>query len=63
MNSKIKNSELIFIFVCRNGICIKTSFLLVKNISYQIVLGTHFLTQLYHFSIDSQGLKTKYNNQ
>ena len=49
--------------ICKNGICIKTSFLLVKNISHQIVLGTPFLTQLYHFSMDSQGLKTKYNNQ
>ena len=37
--------------------------MLVKNINHQIVLGTSFLTQLYPFSIDSQGLKTKYNNQ
>ena len=49
--------------ICKNDICIKTSFLLVKNISHQIVLVTPFLTQLYPFSIDSQGLKTKYNNQ
>ena len=49
--------------ICKNDICIKTSFLLVKNISHQIVLGTPFLTQLYPFSIDNQGLKTKYNNQ
>ena len=44
-------------------ICIKNSFLLVKNISHQIVLGTPFLTQLYPFQIDEQRLKTKYNNQ
>ena len=49
--------------ICKNGICINTLFLLVKNISHQIVLGTHFLTQLYPFQIDDQGLKTKYNNQ
>ena len=49
--------------ICKNGICIKTSFLLVKYISHQIVLGTLFLTQLYPFGIDSQGLKKKYNNQ
>ena len=35
--------------ICKNGICIKNSFLLVENISHQIVLGTHFLTQLYIF--------------
>ena len=28
--------------ICKDGICIKTSFLLVKNISHQIVLGTPF---------------------
>ena len=39
--------------ICKDDICIKTSFLLVKNISHQIVLGTHFLTQLYPFHIDS----------
>ena len=49
--------------ICKNGICIKTSFLLVKNISHQIVLGTPFLTPLYPFQIDKQGLKTRYNNQ
>ena len=49
--------------VCKNGICNKTSFLLVKNISHQIILGTPFLTQLYPFPIDNKGLKTKYNNQ
>ena len=49
--------------ICKNGICIKTSFLLVKNISHQIVLGTPFLIQLYPFEINHQGLKTKYNNQ
>ena len=49
--------------ICKNGICIKTSFLLVKNTSHQFVLGTPFLTQLYPFQIDNQGLRTKYNNQ
>ena len=48
---------------CKKGICIKTSFWLVKNISHQIVLGTLCLTQLYPFQIDSQRLRTKYNNQ
>ena len=49
--------------ICKDDICIKTSFLLVKNIIHQIVLGTHFLIQLYHFHIDSQGLQTTYKNQ
>ena len=49
--------------ICKNGICIKTSFLFVKNISHQIVLGTPFLTQLYPFQIDSKGLHTKHKDQ
>ena len=43
--------------ICKDGICIKTSFLLVKNINHQIVLGTPFLIQLYPFHIDSQDYK------
>ena len=42
--------------ICKDGICIKTSFLPVINISHQIVLRTPFLTQLYTFYIDSKGL-------
>ena len=37
--------------ICKNGISIKTSFFLVKNISHQIVFRTQFLTQLYPFQI------------
>ena len=49
--------------ICKNDICIKTSFLLVKNISHRIVLGTPFLIQLYPFHIDSRGLQTTYKDQ
>ena len=49
--------------ICKNGICIKTSFLLVKNISHQIVLRTPFLTQLYSFQIDGKELHTKHKDQ
>ena len=49
--------------IYKDGICIKTSFLLVKNISHQIVLGTPFITQLYPFHIDSQGVQTTYKSQ
>ena len=44
--------------ICKDGICIKTVFLLVKIISHQIVLGTPFITQLYPFHIDSKRLQT-----
>ena len=41
----------------------QTSFLLVKNISHQVVLRTSFLTQLYPFYVDNKGLHTKFNEQ
>ena len=49
--------------ICKNGVCIKTSFLLVQNISHQVILGTPFLIQLYHFYVDNKRLYTKFNNQ
>ena len=51
------------IHICKNGVCIKISFLLVQNISHQVVLGTSFLTQLYSFYVDNKGLHTKFNKQ
>ena len=49
--------------ICKNGVCIKTSFLVVRNISHQVVLGNPFLTQLYPFYVDNKRLDTKFNKQ
>ena len=35
--------------ICKNGICIKTSFLLVKNISHQIVIYKFFKKMLLNY--------------
>ena len=44
--------------------CIKTSFLLVKNISQQVVLGTPLIIiQLNPFYVDKKGLHTKFTDQ
>jgi hypothetical protein len=34
--------------VCRDGVCIKTTFILVKNITSKVILGNPFITLLYH---------------
>jgi hypothetical protein len=41
---KISNAH-----ICNNGICFKTTFILVKNITSKIILGTPFLALLDHF--------------
>ena len=33
--------------VCRDGVCIKTSFILVKDITSKVILGNPFITLLY----------------
>ena len=45
--------------ICNDKICFKTPFVLVKNISEPIILGTPFLALIYPFSVDHTGLRTK----
>lgn len=44
--------------ICKDQICYKTSFLLVKNIKEAIILGTPFLILLYPFIIDNLAITT-----
>ena len=45
--------------VCNQGMCMKTTFVLVKNLTTPVILGTPFLNLLYPISkIDHQGITT-----
>ncbi|XP_043812190.1 uncharacterized protein LOC110608268 isoform X1 [Manihot esculenta] len=44
--------------ICNNGICFKTSFMLIKNLNTQIILGNPFLQMLYPFKVTQLGLET-----
>jgi hypothetical protein len=44
--------------VCQDNICFKTSFVLVKNMTDNVILGLPFITPLYHFTTDQDGLIT-----
>jgi hypothetical protein len=35
--------------ICNDGVCFKTTFILVTNITSRIILGNPFLALLYHF--------------
>ncbi|KAG8634083.1 hypothetical protein MANES_17G011850v8 [Manihot esculenta] len=44
--------------ICNKGICFKTSFMLIKNLNTQIILGNPFLQMLYPFKVTQLGLET-----
>jgi hypothetical protein len=46
--------------VCRDGVCIKTTFILVKDITSKVILGNPFIALLYPIKeISEKGLTTK----
>jgi hypothetical protein len=44
--------------VCQDNVCFKTTFVLVKNMTGKVMLGLPFITLLYPFTIDHNGLIT-----
>ena len=50
--------------VCKDGVCIKTTFVLVKNITNKVILGNPFITLLYPIKeISEKGLTTEILDQ
>ena len=47
------------VHICQNNYCFKTQFMLVRNMIEPLILGTHFITWLYPFQVNNEGLKTK----
>jgi hypothetical protein len=44
--------------VCQDNVCFKTTFVLVKNMTDKVILGLPFITLLYPFTTDHDGLIT-----
>jgi hypothetical protein len=44
--------------VCKDKVCFKTSFVLVKNLNDKIILGLPFIHLLYLFAIEEDGITT-----
>ena len=51
------------VHICNQNVCYKTSFLLVRDMNKEIILGTPFLALLCHFKINDEGIKTVYKGQ
>ena len=45
--------------ICVNGVCIKTSFILIKDLKQGVILRTPFINLLKPFSVDEKGIHTK----
>jgi hypothetical protein len=52
------NFEISKAHICQNNVCFKTSFVLVKNMTDKVILGLPFITLLYRFTTNSDGLIT-----
>ena len=53
INYKIPNSH-----ICNDGICFETIFVLIKDLSFKIILGNPFMALLYPFLTTAKGIKT-----
>ena len=47
--------------VCNKGKCYNNSFILTKDITEEVILGTPFLTQIYPFTVNSRGIISRGN--
>jgi len=46
-------------YIQNNGYCFKNIFLIVQNITHDIIVGTPFLAQIYPFYVNDSGVYTK----
>ncbi|KAG8647418.1 hypothetical protein MANES_09G074619v8 [Manihot esculenta] len=44
--------------ICNNNICFNTSFMLIKNLNTQVILGNPFLQMLYPFKVTELGIES-----
>ena len=45
--------------ICNQGICIKQTFILVKDLKEKALLGVPFLSSIFPMWVDDQGIRTK----
>ena len=59
---QIKELEIEFklqnVHICQNNYCFRTQFILVQNMIEPLMLGTPFITLLYSFKVNDEGVKT-----
>ena len=51
------------ILICNEKICFKHQFIVIDDLNTDVILGIPFLTQIYPFWVDSNGLSTKIMGQ
>ena len=59
INYKLQNAK-----ICKNGVCIPTNFILVKNMTNQMILGNPFLDKIFPLKrIDKEGIIGTFNGK
>ena len=53
INYKLSNAH-----ICNQDICIKQTFILVRDLKRKVLLGVPFLNSIYPIRVDNQGLRT-----
>ena len=53
INYKLSNAH-----ICNQDICIKKTFILVRDLNEKVLLGVPFLNSIYPIRVDNQGLRT-----
>ena len=46
------------VHICQDNYCFRTQFILVQNMTEPLILGTPFITLLYPFQVNDEGVKT-----
>lgn len=46
--------------VCKDNVYFKISYVLVKNITDKVILGIHFISSLYPFLFENDGITTNH---
>ena len=54
----IINYKLLNVYICNDGVCFETVFVLIKDFSSKIILGNLFMALLYPFLTTAKGIKT-----
>ena len=46
------------VYICNDGICFETIFVLIKDLPFKIILGTPFMALLHPYLMKNEGIKT-----
>ncbi len=58
INYKVNN-----VYICNQGVCLETTFLCIRNLQQQLILGIHFLAMLMPMQTSTVGISARVDGQ